>query len=97
MIETQETLNFTPMPLISGILLLIFGTFMFILAIWRRNKRRKLSGTGEFTCSDRMVNTKGAEKILQFFAVMLLISGFILITFEALRIEGKLMNEITAR
>ncbi|KQR66947.1 hypothetical protein [Pedobacter sp. Leaf176] len=96
MIETQQTVNFTTMPLVSGILLLIFGTFIFIFTIRRRNNRRKLIGINEFTCSDRMVNTKGTEKILRFLAVVLLLSGFILITFEALRIEGKVTNEIAA-
>lgn len=96
MIETQETFNFTTMPLVSGILLLIFGTFIFIFSIRRRNERRKLIGINEFTCSDRMVNTKGTEKILRFLAVVLLVSGFILITFEALRIEDKVSNEVTA-
>lgn len=96
MIETQETFNFTTMPLISGILALIFGTFIFIFAIRRRNKRRKLIGINEFTCSDRMVNTKSTEKILRFLALMLLVSGFILITYEALRIEDKVMNEVNA-
>ncbi|MDN3586143.1 hypothetical protein QWY86_05665 [Pedobacter aquatilis] len=96
MIETQETFNFTTMPLISGILALIFGSFIFIFAIWRRNKRRKLIGINEFTCSDRMVNTKSTERILRFLALVLLISGFILITYEALRIEDKVMNEVNA-
>ncbi|MGA9649226.1 hypothetical protein [Pedobacter sp.] len=96
MIETQETFNFTTMPLVSGILALIFGTFIFIFAIWRRNKRRKLIGINEFTCSDRMVNTKSTERILRFLALVLLVSGFILITYEALRIEDKVMNEVNA-
>jgi len=96
MIETQETFNFTTIPLVSGILALIFGTFIFIFAIWRRNKRRKLIGISEFTCSDRMVNTKGTENVLQFLAVVLLISGFMLITFEALKIEGKVIPEVSA-
>ncbi|SDE18873.1 hypothetical protein [Pedobacter soli] len=96
MIETQETLNFTTMPLIIGVLALIFGTFIFIFALWRRNKRRKLTGIGEFTCSDRMINTKGTEKILQILATVLLLSGFILITYEALRTENKVTTEITA-
>jgi len=96
MIETQETFNFTTMPLVSGILALIFGTFIFIFAIWRRDKRRKLIGINEFTCSDRMVNTKSTERILRFLALVLLISGFILITYEALRIEDKVMNEVNA-
>ncbi|MEH3112400.1 hypothetical protein [Pedobacter terrae] len=83
------------MPFISGILALIFGAFIFIFAMWRRNKRRKLTGISEFTCKDRMVNTKGTEKLLQFLALVLLISGFMLITFEALRIEDKVKNEVT--
>ncbi|RBQ08939.1 hypothetical protein [Pedobacter miscanthi] len=93
--ETQETLNFTTMPLISGILLLIFGTFIFIFARWRRNNRRKLVGINEFSCPDRMVNTKGTEKILRFLAIILLLSGFILVTFEALRTEGSARDEVT--
>ena len=96
MIETPETFNFTTMPLISGTLALIFGTFIFIFAIWRRNKRRKLIGIHEFTCSDRMVNTKSTERVLRFLALVLLISGFMLITFEALKIEDMAMNEISA-
>jgi len=95
MIETQETFNFTTMPFISGILALIFGTFIFIFAIWRKNKRRKLTGINGFTCADRMVNTRSTEKLLQFLALVLLISGFMLITFEAMRIEDKVMTEET--
>jgi uncharacterized membrane protein HdeD (DUF308 family) len=95
MIETQETFNFTTMPFISGILALIFGTFIFVFAIWRRNKRRKLTGINEFTCTDRMVNTKSTERLLQFLALILLISGFMLITYEALKIEDEVMNEMT--
>lgn len=83
------------MPFISGILALIFGTFIFIFAIRRRNKRRKLTGINEFTCTDRMVNTRSTEKLLQFLALVLLISGFMLITYEALRIEDKVTNEVT--
>jgi len=96
MIETQETFNFTTMPLLSGILALIFGTFIFIFAISRRNERRKLIGINEFTCSDRMVNTKSTERLLRFLALILLISGFILITFEAIRIEDKKINNVIA-
>jgi len=96
MIETQETFNFTTMPLVSGILALIFGTFIFIFAIWRRNKRKGLIGINEFTCSDRMVNTKSTERILRFLALVLLVSGFILITFEAIRIEDKTIYNIIA-
>ncbi|MCX2492215.1 hypothetical protein OQX63_01945 [Pedobacter sp. PF22-3] len=95
MIETQETFNFTTMPFISGILALIFGAFIFMFAIWRRNKRRKLTGINEFTCTDRVVNTKSTEKLLQFLALVLLISGFMLVTSEALRIEDKATNEVT--
>ncbi|SDH18237.1 hypothetical protein SAMN05421827_11873 [Pedobacter terrae] len=94
--ETQETFNFTTMPLVIGILLLIFGTFIFIFAIWRRNKRRTLIGINEFTCSDGMVNTKNTERILRFLAFVLLVSGFMLITSEALRIEDRIMKEATA-
>ncbi len=83
------------MPFIIGVLALVFGTFIFIFAMWRRNKRRKLTGINGFTCPDRMVNTKSIEKLLQFLAVVLFISGFMLITFEALRIEDKVANEIT--
>lgn len=96
MLTTQETFNYTTMPLVSGILALIFGTFIFTFAIWRRNKRRKLVGISAFTCSDRMVNTKSTERVLRFLAVVLLLSGFMLITFEAISIEDKVMNEITA-
>ena len=95
MIETQETFNFTTIPLVSGILLLVFGTFIFLFALWRRNERRKVTGISRFTCADRMVNTKNTEKILQVLAILLLISGFILITSEALRIENKTANQIT--
>ncbi|WP_316809052.1 hypothetical protein [Pedobacter agri] len=94
MIETQETFNFTTMPVISGILLLIFGAFIFILALRRRNERRRVSGISGFTCADRMVNTKTTEKFLRIVALVLLLSGFILITFEALRIENKVTTEL---
>ena len=96
MIETQDTIDFTTMPLLTGILLLVFGTFIFISALWRRNTRRKLIGLNEFTCSDRMVNTKGAEKALRFVAVALLVSGFMLITFEAISIEARITSEVKA-
>ena len=95
MIETQETFNFATMPFISGILALIFGTFIFMFAIWRRNKRRKLTGISAFTCTDRMVNTKSTEKLLQFLALVLLISGFMLVTSEALKIEDNVTNQVT--
>ncbi|AZI23975.1 MULTISPECIES: hypothetical protein [Pedobacter] len=94
MIETQETFNFTTMPVISGILLLVFGTFIFLIAMRRRNERRKVSGINGFTCADRMVNTKTTEKFLRVLALLLLLSGFILITFEALRIESNVTTEL---
>jgi len=95
MMETQETFNFTTIPLVSGILLLVFGTFIFLFALWRRNERRKVTGISRFTCPDRMVNTKNTEKILRVLAILLLISGFILITSEALRTENKAVNQVT--
>lgn len=85
MIETQQTLNFTSMPIISGLLMLVFGAFILIFAIWRKSERRKVSGINEFTCSDRMVNTKSTEKVLRIFALSLILSGFLLITFQALK------------
>jgi len=95
MIETQETFNFTTIPLVSGILLLIFGTFILLFALWRRNERRKVTGISRFTCPDRVVNTKNTEKILRVLAILFLISGFILITSEALRIENKVVDHLS--
>lgn len=96
MIETQNTINFTTIPLVSGIILLIFGTFIFIFALWRRNERRKVNGILQFSCSDRMVNTKGTEKLLRVLALVLLLSGFLLITFEAISHQAQVSNQITS-
>ena len=81
--------NFTSMPIISGLLMLVFGAFILIFAIWRKSERRKVSGINEFTCSDRMVNTKSTEKVLRIFALSLILSGFLLITFQALKAQGE--------
>jgi uncharacterized membrane protein len=93
MVNTQEAYHFITMPLIMGIVLFIFGTALFIIAIKRKYQRKQVAGLAEFTCSDRMVNTKKMEKAIRYIALVLLLSGFIIITYEALRMESQPSNQ----
>ncbi|RZK60857.1 MAG: hypothetical protein EOO95_17360, partial [Pedobacter sp.] len=92
MVNTQEAYHFITMPLIMGIVLFIFGTALFIIAIKRKYQRKQVAGLAEFTCSDRMVNTKKMEKAIRYIALVLLLSGFVIITYEALRMESQPSN-----
>ncbi len=89
MINTQEAYNFITMPLILGIVSFIFGTALFFIAVRRKYQRKQVAGLAELTCSDRMVNTKKIEKAIRYLALVLLVSGFAIITYEALRMESQ--------
>jgi len=82
------------MPLIIGIVIFIFGAALLLVAIKRRIERKRVAGLAEFTCSDRMVNTKKIETAVRYVALILLLSGFVIIAYEALRLETSPSDQV---